>query len=227
MRQQAQVHVTSDTPIRAQDALLDNWCAQSPIIPVISIESLEYAVALGQALVAGGLNVLEITLRTEFGLPAIEALRNALPDAIIGAGTVLDQAQFRAAVSAGSQFVVTPGASRRLLTEMIASDVPVLPGVATISEVLEGYEQGLRRFKFFPAEVAGGVPALKAFAGPLQGVKFCPTGGIKPENIKQYLALDNVIAAGGTWLTPAAMIQSQDWSGITRLAKDSLALLRP
>ena len=211
--------------LRKQDALLDRWCANSPIIPVISIESLDYAVDLGKALVSGGLTVLEVTLRTPFGLPAIEALRKALPNAIIGAGTVLSQAQFKSALSAGSQFVVTPGASAALLGELAASNVPVLPGVATLSEVLEGYELGLRRFKFFPAEVAGGVPALKAFAGPLQGVKFCPTGGVKPENMRSYLDLDNVIAVGGTWLTPAPLIQARDWSGISRLAKDSRALL--
>src|SRR5690606_4492213 len=198
----------------------------SPLIPVITIHDLETAVPLAQALVAGGIQVLEVTLRTRQGLDAISRMRDALPDVWVGAGTVLSQAQYYEAEAAGAQFVITPGSTRELLECGLEAKVPLLPGIATISELMTGYALGYRTFKFFPAEVAGGTAALKAFAGPLPDVSFCPTGGVRPETAREYLALPNVSAVGGTWLTPARLIEQGGWAGIQRLVQDSLELCR-
>lgn len=193
-----------------------------PLVPVITIRDPQTAVDLGRALVAGGLRILEITLRTEHGLGAITALREALPDVWVGAGTVTSVDQYQAAIKAGAQFVITPGSTHALLQYGATASVPLLPGVATLSEILQAYELGYRDFKLFPAEVAGGTAALKSFAGPLPDVRFCPTGGIKPDTAAAYLALENVIAVGGTWLTPPAAVEARDWEGLTQLAADSL-----
>ena len=194
-----------------------------PLVPVITIEDPDQAVPLGQALVAGGISILEITLRTEHGLVAISELRKALPNVWVGAGTVTSIAQYQDAEAAGAQFVITPGVTEELLKHGIQSSAPLLPGVSTISEMMRGYGLGYREFKFFPAEVAGGLEALKAFAGPFPNVSFCPTGGIRQETAARYLALANVKAVGGTWLTPKDTVQAGDWDKITRVAVESLA----
>lgn len=196
-----------------------------PLIPVISIRHPDHALPLAEALISGGLRVLEVTLRTPHGLEAIRQLRQAFPDVWVGAGTVLGPEQFDQAVDHGAQFIITPGITRKLLKHGLEAEVPLIPGIATVSELMEGVALGYRSFKFFPAEVAGGVAALKAFAGPIPEVRFCPTGGIRQETAKNYLALDNVCAVGGTWLTPGEVIDQGDWARITEIAKSSLAAL--
>ncbi|MBW4933571.1 bifunctional 4-hydroxy-2-oxoglutarate aldolase/2-dehydro-3-deoxy-phosphogluconate aldolase [Marinobacter sp. F4206] len=197
----------------------------SPLVPVIAIKNLEDAVPLCQALVDGGINVLEITLRTEHGVDAIKAVRAAIPDAWVGAGTVTSIAQYRQVEAAGAQFVITPGVTEAILEFGLTSEAPLLPGIATVSELMMGYALGYREFKFFPAEVAGGVPALKAFSGPFGDVTFCPTGGIRRNTAGSYLALKNVQAVGGSWLTPGDVVAARDWARITEIARGSLAVL--
>ncbi|WP_203300473.1 bifunctional 4-hydroxy-2-oxoglutarate aldolase/2-dehydro-3-deoxy-phosphogluconate aldolase [Marinobacter sediminum] len=197
--------------------------AASPLVPVIAINELEDAVPLCQALVDGGINVLEITLRTEHGVSAIKAVREAIPDAWVGAGTVTSVAEYRQVEAAGAQFVITPGVTEAILEFGVTSEAPLLPGVSTVSELMMGYALGYREFKFFPAEVSGGVPALKAFSGPFSDVTFCPTGGIRRDTAKNYLALKNVKAVGGSWLTPADVVAAKDWAQVTQIARDSLA----
>ncbi len=202
-------------------AELDSICLKAEVLPVITIERLEDAVPVARALVEGGLQVLEITLRTACALDAVARIREALPGASIGVGTVLTPAQYRQAEQAGADFVVTPGATEALYRYGIESPVPMLPGVASVSEVMTGWQYGYRRFKFFPAEASGGVAALKAFSAPLAEARFCPTGGINVDNAGDYLALDNVMCVGGTWLTPKALIDAEDWDGIRELAKQA------
>lgn len=191
----------------------------TPVVPVIVVDNVEQAVALGKALVAGGVPVLEVTLRTPAALAAITALRKEVPEAIVGAGTVCSRAQYIQAIEAGSQFIISPGMTPDLLAVGKEYDVPYLPAVATISDILLGMEHGYDRFKFFPAEVNGGVKALKAFSGPLPQIKFCPTGGIGADNFREYLALPNVLCVGGSWIVPADLVRDEKWAEITELAK--------
>ncbi|MBE0404007.1 MULTISPECIES: bifunctional 4-hydroxy-2-oxoglutarate aldolase/2-dehydro-3-deoxy-phosphogluconate aldolase [Halomonas] len=202
-------------------AELDSICLKAEVIPVITIDRLEDAVPLGKALVEGGLTVLEVTLRTDCALEAIKRMREALPGASIGVGTVLTPAQYRQAEEVGADFVVTPGTTEALYRYGIESSVPMLPGVSTISELMTGWQFGYRRFKFFPAESSGGVKALKAFGAPIPGAKFCPTGGITVENAASYLSLPNVMCVGGSWLTPARLVEAEDWEGIRKLAQEA------
>lgn len=218
--------MTPTTLSPALQARTEALLAACPLVPVIVIDRVEDAVPLGEALVAGGLRVLEITLRSDAALEGIRRLRAALPEVWVGAGTVASVAQYREAEAAGAQFVITPGSTPALLEHGCTALAPLLPGVATLSEMMLGHALGYRAFKFFPAAVAGGVPALKAFAGPFPRVRFVPTGGITPETAASYLALPNVAAVGGSWLTPKALIDQQDWEGITRLTRDSLAALQ-
>lgn len=194
-----------------------------PLVPVIAIKDPDDAVPLCQALVDGGIRVLEITLRTEHGVRAIEQVRKAIPEAWVGAGTVTSIAQYRQVESAGAQFVITPGVTEAILEFGVTSEAALLPGIATVSELMMGYAFGYREFKFFPAEVAGGRPALKAFGGPFPDVTFCPTGGINRTTAKDYLSLANVKAVGGSWLTPADAIAEKDWGRVTDIARQSLA----
>ncbi len=191
----------------------------TPVVPVIVVDNVEQAINLGKALVAGGVPVLEVTLRTDAALAAISALREQVPEAIVGAGTVCTRAQYVQAVEAGSQFIISPGMTPDLLAVGKEYDVPYLPAVATISDILLGIEYGYDHFKFFPAEINGGVKALKAFAGPLADISFCPTGGVSPANYKEYLALPNVLCVGGSWIVPKDLIEAGKWDEITELAK--------
>ncbi len=200
---------------------LDSICLKAEVIPVLAIERLEDAVPLGRALVEGGLTVLEVTLRTDCALEAIRRLSEALPQASIGVGTVLTPAQYRQAEQAGADFVVTPGTTEALYRYGVTSPVPMLPGVATVSELMTGWQYGYRRFKFFPAESSGGVKALKSFAGPIPEARFCPTGGIGVNNAEDYLALKNVMCVGGSWLTPKSLIDAEDWDAIRSLAREA------
>ncbi|GGO85690.1 2-dehydro-3-deoxy-phosphogluconate aldolase [Marinobacterium nitratireducens] len=200
-------------------AQIDAICALAPVIPVLTFDSAAEALPIAEALVEGGLPVLEVTLRTEAALDAIQLLADKLPEARVGAGTIANPAQYKAACEAGARFIVTPGSTRELLDTGIDSDIPLLPGIQTISEMMEGLQRGYRRFKFFPASIAGGPGALKAYAGPFPDVRFCPTGGIRLESADDYLSLDNVMCVGGSWLTPADLIARQDWNAIRDLAR--------
>lgn len=204
---------------------IDEIMNTSPVVPVIVIEKLEHAVPLAQALVNGGLRVLEITLRTPVALQAIADMKAAVPDAIVGAGTVINPSDLQAACEAGSEFLVSPGATPSLIDAALAQDVPLLPGVATPSEAMALYERGISRLKFFPAEAAGGVPMLKSIGGPLPQLKFCPTGGVNPANAKNYLALSNVACVGGSWMAPANLTAAEDWQQIESLAAEAAGIL--
>lgn len=208
-------------PSRQTDQL-DRLCHQAAIIPVLTIDRVEDAVPLGRALVGGGLPVLEITLRTDCALEAIHRMREALPEASIGAGTVLSVEQYRQVEQAGVDFVVTPGTTDALFRHGVESPLPMLPGVATVSELLTGWQYGYRRFKFFPAEAGGGVPALKSFGAPLPEARFCPTGGISLTNAEAYLKLPNVMCVGGSWVAPRHLIDAGDWEAIRVLAREAV-----
>lgn len=196
----------------------------SPVIPVIAIDKLEYAVPLAQALVAGGVRVLEVTLRTEHGLPAIRAMVEEVPDAIVGVGTLTQPEEFAAARDAGAVFGVSPGLTPDLVEAAKKSGLPLLPGVMTPSEAMAAREQGFRQLKLFPAVPAGGVGMLNAIAGPLADIIFCPTGGISQETAPQFLACKNVACVGGSWLTPKDAMAAGDWARITALAQAASVL---
>lgn len=198
--------------------------SHGPVIPVIVIQRLEQAVPLARALVEGGVKVLEVTLRTPVALAAIEAIARAVPEAVVGAGTLRLPADARAARDAGSTFAVSPGYTSALGAACREAGLPLLPGVATGSEVMTAMADGLNFLKFFPAVQAGGIPMLKALAGPFPDIAFCPTGGITAETAPQFLALPNVKVCGGSWLTPADAVDTGDWARITRLAREAQAL---
>ncbi|MFM2279675.1 MAG: bifunctional 2-keto-4-hydroxyglutarate aldolase/2-keto-3-deoxy-6-phosphogluconate aldolase, partial [Pseudomonadota bacterium] len=180
---------------------------------------------LARALVAGGLKAIEITLRTPAALDAIKAVADEVEGAVAGAGTVLDGRQWDLAVKAGSRFIVSPGAGTSVLDAADQSDVPLLPGTATATEIMTVRDRGYSVMKFFPAEQAGGAPYLSALSSPLAGIQFCPTGGISLKNAKDYLSLPNVICVGGSWVAPKAMVTEGNWDGITRLAREACELL--
>jgi 2-dehydro-3-deoxyphosphogluconate aldolase/(4S)-4-hydroxy-2-oxoglutarate aldolase len=195
-----------------------------PVMPVIVIERLEHAVPLARALVAGGVTVLEVTLRTPVALDAIRAIADAVPDAIVGAGTILNARDLKAAGDAGARFGVSPGASLDLLRAARGDGWTLLPGVMTPSEAMVALAEGFSALKFFPAVPAGGVALLKALAGPLPQLRFCPTGGISPATAPDFLALTNVDCIGGSWLAPKTLIEAGDWASITRLAQQAAEL---
>jgi 2-dehydro-3-deoxyphosphogluconate aldolase / (4S)-4-hydroxy-2-oxoglutarate aldolase len=198
--------------------------SHGPVIPVIVIQRLEQAVPLARALVEGGVKVLEVTLRTPVALAAIEAIARAVPEAVVGAGTLRLPRDAQSARDAGSVFAVSPGYTSALGAACRDVALPLLPGVATGSEVMAAMADGLDFLKFFPAQQAGGVPMLKALAGPFPDIAFCPTGGITLETAPQFLALPNVKVCGGSWLTPADAVEAGDWARITRLAREAQAL---
>jgi 2-dehydro-3-deoxyphosphogluconate aldolase/(4S)-4-hydroxy-2-oxoglutarate aldolase len=200
--------------------------AHGPVIPVIVIHRVEDAVPLAEALLAGGVKVLEVTLRTPAALAAIEAIAKALPEAVVGAGTLRVPADAKAAKDAGSRFAVSPGYTEAMGAACRAVDLPLLPGVATASEVMRAQADGLAFLKFFPAMQAGGIPMLKALHGPFPDIVFCPTGGITPESAPQVLALPNVLVCGGSWLTPQDAVDAKDWARITKLAREAGAIPR-
>ena len=196
----------------------------APVIPVLTVEKLEHAAPLAKALFAGGLKALEITLRTPIGLKVIEAMRVAAPEAIVGAGTLVKPADFQSAQDAGAQFAVTPGLTAQLAEAAADVSYPLLPGIATPGEILQALEFGYDTLKFFPAQPAGGIPMLQAFAGPFAHVAFCPTGGISRDSAPAFLKLRNVLCVGGSWVAPPHLVNSGDWAGIEALARDAAAL---
>ena len=195
----------------------------SPVMPVMVIQDLENAVPLAKALVAGGIRVLEITLRTPIALEAIRQISQEVPDAIVGAGTILTPEQLKAAEEAGAVFAISPGLTATLLAAAQKSRIALIPGISSLSELMLGMEYGLDHFKFFPAENAGGVPMLKAIAGPIPQVTFCPTGGISLANYNEYLKLSNVACVGGSWLAPADVVKNKQWDKVTELAQQAIA----
>ncbi|MGC4408556.1 2-dehydro-3-deoxy-phosphogluconate aldolase [Allorhizobium sp. NPDC080224] len=195
-----------------------------PVVPVLIVEDAKTAVPLARALVAGGLKAIEITLRTDAALEAVRLVAQEVEGAVVGAGTILNAAHYAAAVDAGSQFIVSPGTTQELLDVARKSDIPLLPGAATASEVMALREEGYKVLKFFPAEQAGGAAYLKALSSPLAGTLFCPTGGISLKNAMDYLSLPNVVCVGGSWVAPKELVSAGDWAGITKLASEAAAL---
>lgn len=196
----------------------------APVIPVFTPDNVDDAVQVAQALFNGGLPVIEVTLRTANAMDAIKAMVEAVPDAVVGAGTVLTPAQMEKLKSVGGRFAVSPGATDTLYAAARDTDLPFLPGVATSSELMRGLEHGLDTFKFFPAVQAGGVGMLSAWNGPFGDVRFCPTGGISAQTASQFLHLPNVLCVGGSWLTTRELLQARDWTGIEALARAAAVL---
>ena len=193
-----------------------------PLIPVVVIDRLDDAVPVAEALLQGGVSALEITLRTPVACEAISAMKSAMPHALVGAGTVSSGEAYEAAVQSGADFIVSPGATEQLFKAAAAHTVPFLPGAVTASEMLRAMESGWNTLKFFPAEAAGGPPALQALSGPFPDTNFMPTGGVTPHNMAAYLQLNNVCAVGGSWLTPRHLLIDQQWEAVYRLAADSV-----
>ncbi|WP_306117578.1 MULTISPECIES: 2-dehydro-3-deoxy-phosphogluconate aldolase [unclassified Roseitalea] len=205
------------------DTLLPILTGQ-PVIPVIVIEDAEKAVPLARALAAGGLPAVEITLRSEAAVDAIGRIAAKVPQAIVGAGTVLNTEHYEQVVAAGARFAVSPGFTPELADSARGSAVPLLPGASTPSEIMAALEEGYWLLKFFPAEQSGGVGYLKSLASPFAGVRFCPTGGVSATNAADYLGLSNVICVGGSWVAPGDAVQGGDWDRITALAKEAAGL---
>ncbi|WQW79280.1 bifunctional 4-hydroxy-2-oxoglutarate aldolase/2-dehydro-3-deoxy-phosphogluconate aldolase [Helicobacter pylori] len=196
----------------------------SPIVPVVVIENIKDAVPLAQSLIEGGIPIIEVTLRSSCALEAIELIAKNVPKMRVGVGTILNLTQLEQAQNRGAEFLISPGLTIKLLEHAKKKDMPLIPGVSSSSEVMQALELGYNALKFFPAEYCGGVKLLNAFNGPFKGVKFCPTGGISADNMRSYLALENVVCVGGSWLTPKDLIQNKEWDKITEICKRALAL---
>jgi len=203
---------------------VDALMRRRPVIPILTVEAAEHAVPLARALAAGGLDVMEVTLRTPAALEAIAAIASEVPEVVVGAGTILNRGDLARALDAGARFIVTPGLTDDLIAALVDANLPLLPGVATASELMRGLAAGLTHFKFFPAEAAGGAPVLAAFLGPFATARFCPTGGLNAGNAAGYLSLANVLCVGGAWVAPPAAIRAGDWGAITALAREGAAL---
>lgn len=202
---------------------IEEIISAAPVMPVLVIHELAHAVPLARALVAGGIEVLEVTLRTPIAMDAVAAIVKDLPNAVVGVGTLTRPEQFSEAAEAGAQFAVSPGLTQVMLNGCTESGMPYLPGVFTPSEVMTARNIGFEYLKLFPAQQAGGPGMLKALAGPFPELKFCPTGGVDEENFREYLALDNVASVGGQWLAPPELVATADWEAITQLAADATA----
>ncbi len=195
----------------------------SPIVPVVVIEDLKDAVPLAQSLVEGGIPIIEVTLRSNCALEAIELIAKNVPKMRVGAGTILNSNQLEQAQNRGAEFLISPGLTPSLLEYAKKKDMPLIPGVSSSSEVMQALELGYSALKFFPAEYCGGAKLLNAFNGPFKGVKFCPTGGINVDNMHAYLKLENVLCVGGSWLTPKNLVQNKEWDKIVEICKQALA----
>lgn len=198
--------------------------AISPLMPVMVINNADHAVPLAKALVKGGLKVLEITLRTDAALESIRRIKAEVPDAIVGAGTIINIDTLNAAIEAGAEFIVSPGTTDKMIDAAIATGVPLLPGVANPSDAMRLLEKGITEMKFFPAEAAGGVPMLKSIGAPIPQITFCPTGGISQKNVKDYFSLKNVACVGGSWMCAADLVDAENWDEITRLSAEAVEL---
>ncbi len=198
----------------------------SPIVPVVVIEDLKDAVPLAQSLIEGGIPIIEVTLRSNCALEAIELIAKNVPKMHVGAGTILNLNQLEQAQNRGAEFLISPGLTPSLLEYAKKKDMPLIPGVSSSSEVMQALELGYNALKFFPAEYCGGAKLLNAFNGPFKGVKFCPTGGISVDNMHAYLKLENVLCVGGSWLTPRNLVQNKEWDKIIELCKQALANIK-
>tara|TARA_R110001583_G_scaffold41891_1_gene133153 strand:- start:49938 stop:50570 length:633 start_codon:yes stop_codon:yes gene_type:complete len=196
----------------------------SPIVPVMVINNVEHAVPLAKALVKGGLKVLEITLRTPAALESIRRIKAEVPDAIVGAGTIINIETLNQAIEAGAQFIVSPGTTDKLIDAALATGVPLLPGIANPSDAMRLLEKGITAMKFFPAEAAGGIPMLKSIGAPIPQITFCPTGGVNQKNVKDYYSLPNVACVGGSWMCAANLVDAENWDEITRLSAEAVQL---
>lgn len=210
----------------SRDRKLAGLLRSGPVVPVITLERVEDAVPLARALVAGGLRLLEITLRTPAAADAAAAIIRDVPDAIVGIGTVLTPKDLERALALGARYALSPGATPDLLDAASRSEMPFIPGIATASELMGALTRGFQTVKFFPAVAAGGIPALKALAGPFPQARFCPTGGVDEKNLRDWLALPNVVAIGGSWICPASDIRAQAWGDITAKAQSAVAVAR-
>ncbi|UAA40423.1 bifunctional 4-hydroxy-2-oxoglutarate aldolase/2-dehydro-3-deoxy-phosphogluconate aldolase [Paraneptunicella aestuarii] len=197
--------------------------SQGPVVPVLVVKDVEYAVPMAKALLAGGIKVLEVTLRTPVALDVISVIAREVPEAIVGAGTVINAEQLKQVQEAGAQFAISPGMTKELLQAGNTGDIALIPGISSISELMSGIDLGYDHFKFFPAESSGGVKAIKSIGGPFPNVVFCPTGGIDANNYLDYLALPNIRCVGGSWLVPEDALKSGDYDRITKLAQDAIA----
>ena len=196
----------------------------SPIVPVMVINKVEHAVPLAKALVAGGITTLEITLRTEAALESITRIKAEVPEATVGAGTIINIDTLNKAIAAGAEFIVSPGTTDAMIDAAIATGVPLLPGVANPSEAMRLLEKGITEMKFFPAEAAGGIPMLKSIGAPIPQITFCPTGGINQKNVKDYYNLPNVACVGGSWMCAANLVEAENWDEITRLSAEAIKI---
>ena len=197
--------------------------SQSPVIPVIEIDDVSQSIDLAHALISGGIKVLEITLRTDAAIDAISLLAKEVPEAMVGAGTVLNPDDLAKVRDAGASFAISPGCTNRLLESATEMNFPLLPGVSTGSEIMQGIDLGYSHFKLFPATSVGGISLLKSFGGPFQGIHFCPTGGINEANYLDFLALENVLCVGGSWVAPSALVKSGDFNQITEITASAIA----
>jgi 2-dehydro-3-deoxyphosphogluconate aldolase/(4S)-4-hydroxy-2-oxoglutarate aldolase len=198
----------------------------TPVMPVVVIDDAAEAEPLARALLTGGVKTVEITLRTPAALEAIGVIARSVPELIVGAGTVLNEDDLNAAMAAGAKYALSPGGTRTLLKAARKAQIPFIPGVATASEVMAGLALGYHCFKFFPAEQMGGVSSLKALGAPLPRARFCPTGGITPDKVSAYLALDNVVCVGGSWVAPSDKLKARDWAGVSELARQAASFAK-
>lgn len=197
--------------------------AMGPVVPVLVIKDVEDALPIANALLEAGIKVLEVTLRTPAALEVIKVIADNLPDAVVGAGTVTNRELLQKSIEAGAKFAISPGLTKDLLDAGNEGDIALIPGISSISELMDGIDYGYDHFKFFPAESSGGVKAIKSISGPFPDIRFCPTGGINIGNINNYLALSSVACCGGSWLVSDEIIENKDWSKITELALEALA----
>lgn len=200
--------------------------SRAPVVPLVQAEAPELAIKITQALIDGGLTVIEVVLRTDEALKCLQAVVDSCPDAIVGAGTVLTETQARSVVAAGAQFIVSPGLDESVVAYAQAQQLPVFPGIATATEAQRAWNMGLRQVKFFPATLAGGTAMLAALGSVFRGMQFMPTGGVSAKNLADFLAIKSVIACGGSWLTPADSIASADYARISLLAREAIAIAR-
>jgi len=212
---------------------LKNWkimpkelFAMGPIVPVLVINKVEDALPIAEALLAADIKVLEVTLRTSAALDVISTIAKELPEAIIGSGTVTNRQQLQQSVDAGAKFAISPGLTKDLLQAGNEGDIALIPGISSISELMDASDYGYDHLKFFPAEASGGVNAIKSIGGPFPDIKFCPTGGINLKNVRDYLALSNVACCGGSWLVPNHVVASKNWSEITKLSNEALSFVK-
>lgn len=198
----------------------------SPIVPVIVVDKVDEAIDLAKALSDGGISIMEITLRTKAGLEAIEKISKEMPSMLVGAGTVCDVSDYRNAINAGSKFIFSPGITSSLINESKNQDIPFIPGVSSASEIMLAKENNLSHCKLFPASLVGGVDMLKAFNGPFPNIKFCPTGGVNINNMNEFLALDNVLCIGGSWIASSKLVKEKKFNEITKLAQEALSSIK-